>query len=239
MVSARECWNCHTYANMSLPRFWGQTPYDRGTDLMDCTFPRQEDRQENDGTYFVIYKCDRCGYPNIAHYAEPTSDDPYEPFEPFEWIPASATGKQYSDVPADVAQAASECYKCFNIGAYRAVVIMARSVLEAIITEKISHPANQQGKDKTLTVKLKDAADAGIIDRRLSDLAKAIKDIGNGATHNIFEEVSKDEAAYILGFMDLLIEDLYQQEERLKKLANLNQKFEQAKASKLFAARGD
>ena len=41
-------------------------------------------------------------------------------------------------------------------------MIMARSVLEVIITEKIQSPANEHGKDKTLNAKLRDAAKEGV-----------------------------------------------------------------------------
>ncbi|RSX52983.1 DUF4145 domain-containing protein [Bifidobacterium samirii] len=230
----RNCWHCHAYANMSLPALQEHFLYETGTDLIDCTFPKPDKMQEGDDNYFVIYQCDRCGYPNIAHYKHNRwDDDNDEPTLPIEWIPISAIGKEYPDVPKRVTSAASECHRCFSIGAYRATVIMARSVLEAIITEKIQDPANEHGKDKTLNMKLKDAADEGVISKRLGDLADAIKDIGNGSTHNIFEDISKDEADYVLGFMDLLIEETYQQDERLAKLAKLNQRLEQVKSDKL------
>lgn len=45
-------------------------------------------------------------------------------------------------------------------------MIMARSVLEVIITEKIQSPANEHGKDKTLNAKLRDAAKEGVISKQ-------------------------------------------------------------------------
>ncbi len=231
---ARTCWHCHTYANMSLPKLRAQYLYDDGSQVSDCTFPKPGSIQDDDDNYFVIYQCDHCGYPNIAHHKRGQSID--DPGTLVGWIPLSGVGKEYFDVPDRISSAASECHKCFSIGAYRATVIMARSVLEAIITEKIQNPANERGKDKILSIKLKDAADESVISKRLGDLADAIKDIGNGSTHNIFEEISKDDAEYILGFMDLLIEEIYQQDERLSKLAKKKQQLEQAKGEKLRGA---
>lgn len=112
-------------------------------------------------------------------------------------------------------------------------MIMARSVLEVIITEKIQSPANEHGKDKTLNAKLRDAAKEGVISKRLGDLAATIKDVGNGSTHNIFEEISKDYAEFILSFMDTLIEETYQEDGHLAKLASLSQQLKQVKAEKL------
>ena len=99
-------------------------------------------------------------------------------------------------------------------------MIMARSVLEVIITEKIQSPANEHGKDKTLNAKLRDAAKEGVISKR-------------GSTHNIFEEISKDYAEFILSFMDTLIEETYQEDGHLAKLASLSQQLKQVKAEKL------
>lgn len=229
---ARNCWHCHTYANMSLPKLRSQFLYEDRSQVYDCTFPKPEN-MKNDDDIFVLYQCDLCGYPNIAHYSCAWLKSTQDYDSPLDWIPASALGKDYSDIPERIASAASECHECFSIGAYRAAVIMARSVLEAIVTEKIKSPANERGKDKTLNAKLNDAANEGVISKRLGELANAIKDVGNGSTHNIFEPISKDEADYVLGFMDLLIEETYQQDERLKKLSKLNRQLEQAKTEKL------
>ncbi len=235
---ARTCWHCHTYSNMSLPDIGSKNPYtgQMYDNLYNCTFPKPEDLENDEKYIFVIYQCDCCGYPNIGRYDTEQMKVKGVYTSLIDWIPESAIGKEYPDVPERIASAASECHECFSIGAYRAAVIMARSVLEAIITEKIQKPSNERGKDKTLNAKLKDAAEEGVISKRLGELAGAIKDIGNGSTHNIFEEISKDNAEYVLGFMDSLIENTYQQDERLAKLAKKKQQLEQAKAEKLSSS---
>ncbi|RGQ72977.1 DUF4145 domain-containing protein [Bifidobacterium longum] len=235
MVS-RNCWHCHVCSNMSLPKLRAQYLYDDGSQIYDCTFPKPDETKEDEQDVFVVYRCDNCGYPNIGRYSAAWIKQPGDYGQVLEWIPASAIGKEYPDVPERVASAASECYKCFSIGAYRAAIIMARSVLEAIVTEKIQSPANERGYDKTLSAKLKDAAEEGVISKRLGDCADAIKDVGNGSTHNIFESIDRDYAEYVLSFMDSLIEETYQRDERLSKLAQLSGRLEQAKAEKLSGA---
>lgn len=136
-----------------------------------------------------------------------------------------------------MANAASEAYKCFSIGAYRATVITARSVLEAIATKKISSPADDRGRDKGLKEKLKNLVDEGVISSQLGDYASVIKDIGDGSTHNIFEPVTKNEASYILDFLDMIIDEVYQRNAKLKKLAVKSQEFSRAKEAKLFGKR--
>ena len=218
---------------MELPQLGTRYLYEAGTQLMDCMFPKPKDRAGNGESSFVVYVCANCGYPNIARY--PQEDVDFD--EPEEWIPASVIGKEYSDVPKTVANAASEAYKCFSIGAYRATVITARSVLEAIATKKISSPADDRGRDKGLKEKLKNLVDEGVISSQLGDYASAIKDIGDGSTHNIFEPVTKNEASYILDFLDMIIDEVYQRNAKLKKLAVKSQEFSRAKEAKLFGKR--
>lgn len=233
-MPTRICWNCHVLSNMELPQLGTRYLYEAGTQLMDCMFPKPEDCQGNRESSFVVYVCANCGYPNIARYSQEGDVD----FDnPEEWIPASSIGKEYSDVPKTVANAASEAYKCFSIGAYRATVITARSVLEAIATKKISSPADDRGRDKGLKEKLKNLVDEGVISSQLGDYASAIKDIGDGSTHNIFEPVTKNEASYILDFLDMIIDEVYQRNAKLKKLAVKNQEFSRAKEAKLFGKR--
>lgn len=202
------------------------------------TFPKPEDLENDEKYIFVIYQCDCCGYPNIGRYDTEQMKVKGVYASLIDWIPESAIGKEYPDVPKRIASAASECHECFSIGAYRAAVIMARSVLEAIITEKIQKPSNERRKDKTLNAKLKDAAEEGVISKRLGELAGAIKDIGNGSTHNIFEEIGEDEASYVLGFMDQLIAETYQRDGQLAELTELSQRLEQAREKKLSGAKG-
>jgi hypothetical protein len=235
-MPTRTCWNCRVLSNMKLPQLRAQYLYDNGTRLMDCTFPKPEDWHGDEDDFFVVYVCANCGYPNIAHYLreESSLDEGVDHDDPEEWIPAFSIGKEYSDVPETVANAASEAYECFSIGAYRAAVITARSVLEAIATENISSPANDRGKDKGLKEKLKNLVDEGIVSSQLGEYASAIKDIGDGSTHNIFESVTKDEASYILDFLDMIIDEVYQRNAKLKKLAAKSQEFSHAKETKLL-----
>lgn len=234
-MPARTCWSCHVLSNMKLPQMQARYLYDNGTQLMDCTFPKPEDWHEGNDDFFVVYTCANCGYPNIARYIQVDSslESGIDYDNPEEWIPAAGIGKEYSDVPEAVANAASEAYECFSIGAYRATVIMSRSVLEAIATEQIARPANDRGKDKGLKDKLKDLVDEGVISPQLGAYASSIKDIGDGSTHNIFESVTKDEASYILDFLDVIIDEIYRRNAKFEKLAAKSQKFCKARAAKL------
>ncbi|MEV4390207.1 hypothetical protein AB0J68_31615, partial [Micromonospora sp. NPDC049580] len=45
-------------------------------------------------------------------------------------------GKEFPDVPAHIAETADEAHRCHSIKAYRAGVLLARSVIEATAKEK-------------------------------------------------------------------------------------------------------
>lgn len=99
---------------------------------------------------------------------------------------------------------------------------MARSVLEGIANTKISEPlktgANGKKYDKNLKEKIKDMVKEDIITRKLGEMASAIKDVGNSSTHNIFEKITKTDAANTLTFLELVIQQVYTQEAQLQQL---------------------
>ncbi len=201
----------------------------------DFAFPLTSDGELQGKHLYIIYVCDNCGYPNIAKYTAYT--DKWRTIrhsaEPVEWIPLRAEDHTFVDVPKRVVSAANEAFRCFSIQAYRASVIMARSVLEGIANKKISEPYKTDAKgkrhDKDLKEKIKDMKEEGIISKKLGDKASVIKDIGNGSTHNIFHEISKDDASATLGFLDLVIQEVYTQEAQLKKLGKTSDEIKREK----------
>lgn len=219
--------------NEGMPRLWYPAGYTPGAS--EFSFPRDAAGSFTDDFVFVIYVCDYCGYPNIAKYEtdEIDSSDIEYLHDPVEWIPLRADDHTFVDVPKRVASAANEAFRCFSIQAYRASVIMARSVLEGIADEKIRAPfrTNSKGKeiDKNLTAKIKDMKDEEVISRELGNKASAIQNIGNGSTHNIFQEITKEDASIVLGFLDLVIREVYTEEAQLKKLGKTSEEIKREK----------
>ena len=52
------------------------------------------------------------------------------------WLPQVPQGREFADVPTNIAEPASEAYTCQSVGAYRAAVLLARSVIEATCKDK-------------------------------------------------------------------------------------------------------
>lgn len=224
----RICWQCGVTAHMSLPRTYrGGTSFSAYGEptIQDFAFPVDEHGFPQGEYLYVIYVCDECGYPNLAQYRcipDPESDGVTLSEYPLQWIPSRAEDHRFSGVPENVAAAANEAFRCFSIQAYRASVIMARSVLEGIANTKISEPlktgANGKKYDKNLKEKIMDMVKEDIITRKLGEMASAIKDVGNSSTHNIFEKITKTDAANTLTFLELVIQQVYTQEAQLQQL---------------------
>lgn len=221
---------------MSLPKSEVRSPlgpYRLNSE--DFAFPLTSDGELQGKHLYIIYVCDNCGYPNIAKYTAYT--DKWRTIrhsaEPVEWIPLRAEDHTFVDVPKRVVSAANEAFRCFSIQAYRASVIMARSVLEGIANEKIQAPfkINSKGEkiDKNLKEKIKNMKDEEVISRKLGNKASAIQNIGNGSTHNIFQEITKEDASIVLGFLDLVIREVYTQEAQLKKLGKTSDEIKREK----------
>ena len=213
---------------MSLPRTYRRiASFNNHSEpnIWDFAFPLDESGKPRGEYLYVIYACDECGYPNIAQY-DYIEDDESGGIRianlPLQWIPSQAEDHRFSEVPENVAAAANEAFRCFSIQAYRASVIMARSVLEGIANTKISEPlktgANGKKYDKNLKEKIKDMVKEDIITRKLGEMASAIKDVGNSSTHNIFEKITKTDAANTLTFLELVIQQVYTQEAQLQQL---------------------
>jgi hypothetical protein len=132
---------------------------------------------------------------------------------PIEWLPATALPRRFEDTPSPIAEAASEVFACHSIGSYRAGMLLARSVVEAIAKDKGIVDGNLKSKIDAMR-------EQGIIVPSLAETAHEIRFIGNDMAHGDFvEEIGKEESEDVLGFMTTLIEQIYQQPARLSKSA--------------------
>ena len=128
-----------------------------------------------------------------------------------QWLPKMALGKRYEDVPEHIASVASEAYSCFSIEMYRAALLMARTALEAT--------AKQCGiTEGTLAKKIETMAENNIVPDYLKDEATEIRLSGNDMAHaDLDTPVTKDQAKGILGFLDAVLDHVYQQPAKAKR----------------------
>lgn len=126
-------------------------------------------------------------------------------------------------MPKDIASAASEAYSCFSINANRAAVLMARTAIEATAKDK-------QITDGNLYQKIDAMAEKNIITDQLAEEAHEIRLLGNDMAHgDLAEPVSEEDASDILGFLDSVMDYVYQQPMLLQKRKALRERRRQAK----------
>lgn len=192
---------------------------------------------EEPPTWFASFQCDNCGYFSTGKLIITESTDElvnrlklaYYPGDQrknraaaasimfdsvdadIEWFPETALGKEYDNVDNDtVKESASEAYACLSIRAYRAAILMARAVCEAI--------AKDQGfEEGNLQKKIAQMEEQRLISPLVKQQADEIRYFGNDMAHGDFAQpVDADDAHEVLNFLDVLIDAVYQQPAKLQ-----------------------
>jgi hypothetical protein len=128
------------------------------------------------------------------------------------WLPTTGVGKTFPDVPDHIAGAASEAHECQSIGALRAAVLLARSVIEATAKER----GITSGK---LAAKIDAMCDRGMIRPHVRDEAHEVRHLGNDMAHGDFvEPVDSDDAEAVLVLMGEVLEEVYQSPAKVARL---------------------
>jgi hypothetical protein len=158
------------------------------------------------------FRCDACQALSIARATGlPGNQDPLAWLtgkKNVEWLPQPPRvipTKLFPDVPAAIASAASEAYRCRQIGnANRAAILMARSVIEATAKEKgiTTGP---------LISKIDQMHDQRLIRPDVRNGAHEVRHFGNNMAHGDFvQDVSPQDADMVLALMDAVLTDVYQ-----------------------------
>jgi hypothetical protein len=125
-----------------------------------------------------------------------------------QWLPKRGERREFSDVPPQIAEAASEATYCLSMGANRAAGALARAVIEA--TAKDREAAGKNLADRIDALNLRDFT---------KDQAHEIRHFGNDMAHGDFADpVTDEEAAEIIELMCAVLDDVYQAPARLAKV---------------------
>ncbi|MFT8592442.1 MAG: DUF4145 domain-containing protein [Bifidobacterium sp.] len=189
----------------------------------------REAKKADDNRIYAFCECDSCGYPNVIladrvnnQTGSLTSNEEaftrYSKYSKNEsWLPEKSKWKEYEDVPNNIASAASEAYACFSINANRAAVLLARTTVQAIAKDKGIHTNNLYGDIEKM-------ADDNIITSQLKDEAHEIRFLGNDMAHgDLGTPVDENDASDILGFLDTLLDYVYQQPIAIQKRRELRE----------------
>lgn len=128
------------------------------------------------------------------------------------WLPARGSSPDYPDVPIEIARAAMEAHACHSIGANRAAVQVARSVIEAT--------AKARGITKGWLLEKIDALEAAkIILPSTATGCHEVRHLGNDAAHGDFDHpVTEEDADDVLVMMSVLLAEVFQQEARINRM---------------------
>lgn len=200
---ARICWGCGVHAQM----------HGLGT------ASRRDDPWSK---WSIPLTCGHCGEINVAH-ANSRYDDSENAYAEFlaesgsqaAWFPKQLDAPTFDDTPDEISESAREAYVAKSNEAYRAAILMARAVLEAICKD-------HGGTEGRLVEKIDAMRGAGHITNSLSAAAHAVRDLGNDMAHGDFVKTTptEDEASAVLAIMRQLIEQLYEQDARTARLVN-------------------
>lgn len=120
------------------------------------------------------------------------------------WLPKVPSGREFSDVPPNIAGAASEAYTCQSVGAYRAAVLLARSVIEATCKDKGITQGN-------LKQKIDGLEEARLINPTLAGLSHEVRLMGNEMAHGDLDAtIDAEDCDDLLEYMSALLEEIYQ-----------------------------
>jgi len=158
----------------------------------------------------AAFKCDECASLSIGTLLtrQSVTASAFENSD-LDWQPNLIAGKQYADVPSEIADAASEAHKTFSIDAFRATAALARAVVEA--TAKAKGITAGQLYDK---IEALHAADH--IRPHIKDAAHEIRHLGNEVAHGDFvEPVTREEAEEILVLMGEVLDEVFQSPARV------------------------
>lgn len=119
------------------------------------------------------------------------------------WSPPPMRPVETEFIPEGVAGFFEEAHNAFSISAYRAVLLLVRSVIEAT--------AKQQGVTTgSLVQKINKLHDEGHLRRGTKDMAHALRILGNDMAHGDIDEVpTQEDANDALTIARFVLDDVY------------------------------
>ncbi len=163
----------------------------------------------------AAFQCVACGHLSIAIVvADPRAHTDRLDWSGGKWVPSGrpAIPPMYTDSPAQIGAAALEAHQCHEIGAQRASILLARSVIEATAkAHKIT--------EGMLLAKIDMMERRGVIRAATAEAAHEVRLFGNDMAHGDFgEEPHMDETEEVLAVMGEILNESFEGPARLARL---------------------
>lgn len=156
---------------------------------------------------YGIFQCQDCGRRFVAKYQE---------YEDRDWVVAYPIPHKVvaQEIPEPIKSEFEEASLCFAVGAYRACVSMCGTALEALWRDQqVSGLDELKGK--------------GVISVTLYKRANEVRLWGNVAKHELIPDVvERDDAEQLLGYLEILLNEVYVEPKRLEGLAKKREQLE-------------
>lgn len=160
----------------------------------------------------AAFVCDNCRALSVAfvNYGEhpgqlaQAEQGEWQGWASAEWSPRQGEGREFPDVPAHIADTASEAYRCLSINAFRGAVALARAVVEAT--------AKEHGHTKgNLNTKIDALVDSEVLRKATGAVAHEVRHWGNDAAHgDVVEPIEREEADSVLELMAKVLDEAFQ-----------------------------
>lgn len=159
---------------------------------------------------FGLFICDACQAPSLAIRLVPWKGaiSPEAILdgenEDVLWAPTGTAVKDFPYAPKPIGDTASEAVRCHSIKAYRAALILARTVIEAT------------AKDKGITAggimpKINALKDQGFIRPVIAEGAHTVRQLANEMAHgDMVEPTTAEESQLALVLMERILDEVYE-----------------------------
>lgn len=179
-------------------------------------------RDTVNGDAHAAFRCSHCGAISVGRLSRglfTTARVTLDSKETWEkhgtsitWEPKLLEGKDFEDVPHVIAEAASEAHTCRSAGAFRAAILLARGVVEAVAKDN----GVLQG---SLAAKIEELATRGLVRQFTREAADEIRHLGNDMAHGDFvEPADPEDCDAVLAVMDEILDEVYQGPARVSRM---------------------
>lgn len=157
---------------------------------------------------YSLVQCQECG--NISLELRGDFGEGFAADSPSILYPAQRSLS--TEIPSSLRQEFEEAQACFDAKAYKATVVMVRSVLEGACQDN--------GVEVWPLVKgLEKMRESGLIDGTISQWANALRILGNEGAHFTGKQVSRNDAEDSLAFAEALLDHIYVLRKRFEEFA--------------------
>ena len=186
-----------------LKWFFAECPTCRARTTFNVQYREDIVNDEGDVCAFRLARCQICdditlfGQDVIASFDDNTEvlGSPYRLWPSEQFIAPEET-------PFEIRISLSEAHLCFKADAYTSTVVMCGRALEGICK-------HQQARGRTLSMKLKDLHDRGVIDDLIYEWADILRNARNIGAHNTEREFHENDANDTLAFLIAICDYIY------------------------------